>query len=423
MQEGIALIVVAFRRIALGKGVDRILETAGAVERCAAPGGIRERFRGPLEIALFEGATALLVRSEPEVDKAIVRRLHPFAAHERSGREQIDRPAYGPAASEPEEAEDGDRNRQPPAEIVPARQPFGRLRCKIRLDAPDDPADVGVVGCDRRHLGLGCGLQRLEAVDIELRPDMRAGGVGQEPAVRRLDRTAFCRADAEHHQRVAPLIPTEGREGGTLDAVGHEQDGARHRFVGERFFDLLEGLGCVLTLDGHDLRRQRGEVGFDQRGIVAERQHHVGGAGIGEQGGARAFPPVENVLDLQFGAFEPRRRNIGRVHRRVEVDGDCQRCGVLDEGRPFTLPGRASGCDRRNGDQCGGDVHRLEAPFPALVDQQVIEQMRCDHVLPLRADIAAPGDEVDQQRDGGERQQPQRPQKVKIGDHGAASRR
>ena len=115
---------------------------------------------------------------------------------------------------------------------------FRQLQLEMRADARRNPPHVMVVESYGRY-ACSALAQGLQLIDIKLRNDPPASGVGQELARPQFDRSAFCGPNPKNHDFIFALMALEGIDRRRLDAVGEEQDGTWRLLVGKALFYCL----------------------------------------------------------------------------------------------------------------------------------------------------------------------------------------
>src|SRR5262249_49886923 len=118
------------------------------------------------------------------------------------------------------------------------------------------------------------------------------------------------------------------------------------------------------------------------------------------------------VADLLLGALETRRRDVGRVHGRRQLDGDDERRLVLSEGRRLLPPRRPRDRDARERERRGHEMHRPQPKIVVRTDEERIEQMRRDRLGPPCAWVGVPSPPPDEPQRGRNEEQPPRPEEV-----------
>jgi hypothetical protein len=207
----------------------------------------------------------------------------------------------------------------------------------------------------------------------------------------------------------------EGRGRRIGGAVAEQQQGAgaapfRKQRQGEGH-DLLRGL----ALAGQHAHAECVQIVQQHRGVVAQWQHRVGTAGVGDQARVSITARVDKLQDLVPGALQTARLHVALGHGLRQVDGDHQRRVVLGEGRLATLPARSGEGD----DQQRAEYHRYperrEQASLAATHDHPRQQVRGDDRLPLAAQVVAPPLQQAQHHEGQQQQQPGGAQEVEGG--------
>lgn len=118
-----------------------------------------------------------------------------------------------------------------------------------------------------------------------------------------------------------------------IKAIGDEQHGARGRLTSQQAVGERQRGGGVLAGARHHASIQRGQVQVHELRVVGRRHHHVRGAGVHHQPGARAGAQLHQVAHLLLAALQPRRRQVYRVHAARKINGNHHRRLVLGKGR------------------------------------------------------------------------------------------
>ncbi len=88
----------------------------------------------------------------------------------------------------------------------------------------------------------------------------------------------------------------------------------------------------------------------EQGRVIRERQQHAGRPGVDDEADPLAGKPAQPVAQFQLGACEARRRDVGRGHRRGNVEQNHDADGVVASGRGVL----AGGCFQRQTRPGGG---------------------------------------------------------------------
>ena len=185
MHQGVALVVVAFGRVRLGEGVDRVLDSG-------PPDRARRRARSGR-------------RNEPLRSRSRHCRRHAGPAGRASATDRRSRQPLRGWARQSDSEQDGHAEPMDPGQPrrnqkaqsrrsgCVSHQPKSRQRvcpstdfsCEGGLDAPVDPVDVAVVHRHRRDLRRRRRCSTFKCIDVELAPGRVRRAVGEVLAARR----------------------------------------------------------------------------------------------------------------------------------------------------------------------------------------------------------------------------------------------
>ena len=188
--------------------------------------------------------------------------------------------------------------------------------------------------------GLG---QLAQALLVKSRQHDVALGILQESALRQGHRRTAVAADAKDRDDKALAVGGAGRgEGARAGAVGQQdqftafQSGLLDESVG-----LLDGALGVVADDRHHTGIERIDEIAHGIDVVGQRRGDEGIAGIADQCGLHVAAGCKDVIDLESGAGQARRLDVGGEHGRGKFDGQHACCLVAIQGQGLTLPGRA----------------------------------------------------------------------------------
>ena len=233
---------------------------------------------------------------------------------------------------------------------------------------------AGIEGAIHPAAGL---RQVPECLDIEPRDQHLVAGILEEASLRQGHRRPITRTDSDHGHPVTRRLQL----GGFSFSGGHRLARGHHQYI----TGILAGLLQQATgrrqpeiharpLCRHDAGRQGDELCRDGRGIVGQRRHHEGVAGVGQQGGLPILTGLEEIVDLEAGALQPIGFDIGGLHRPREVQHDDHSRQVAKYRGWQPLPsGPGQG---QNGDQPGhpGQPEREPGLLTGTSDQHIRHQ-------------------------------------------------